>query len=362
MSDAHLLRDYLQQKWALPDIMVERCVYTHCDTANCQQCVDHCPQQAWVLTDDSLGLDTARCNLCGLCVGACPESAIRFEFQAATCQFNQQPTLLLACEHSGISDKSAGIVPCLHALSADFLTEQYQAGFKQMLSCRGACETCPRYAKRDAFREQLTRLNQLLNARQAPLLKHAQVNANQWLNALQTPLTNPISSVSRRSFFRKAALSAIETGLEQLDPQTDTTPAIVTWPKRLPAPVQMPCLQAYVPSLDSNRCNACHACMRLCPHEALVLEKNADKQTTHYAIEPNHCTGCGICVDVCDQQAISVETLQVSESKQLALSSKRCKACGTSFHFLKPEANAPTYCPICDQINHHKHLFQVLTD
>jgi formate hydrogenlyase subunit 6/NADH:ubiquinone oxidoreductase subunit I len=102
--------------------------------------------------------------------------------------------------------------------------------------------------------------------------------------------------------------------------------------------------------------------MRLCPHDALVLEKNADKQTTHYAIEPNHCTGCGICVDVCDQQAMSVQNLQVSEPKQLALSSKRCKACGTSFHYLKSEANTPTYCSICDQINHHKHLFQVLTD
>ena len=92
MSDAHLLRDYLQQKWALPNIIAARCVYTHCDTATCQQCVDSCPQQAWVLTDDSLGLDTQRCNLCGLCVNACPETAISFEFQAATCQFNQQPT------------------------------------------------------------------------------------------------------------------------------------------------------------------------------------------------------------------------------------------------------------------------------
>ena len=363
MSDAYLLRDYLQQKWALPDIIAARCVYTHCDTASCQQCVDSCPQQAWVLTDDSLSLDTQRCNLCGLCVSACPETAISFEFQAATCQFNQQPTLLLACEHSGIVDNSAGIVPCLHALTADFLTTHYQAGFNQILSCRGTCNTCPRYAQRDQFREQLARVNQLLNARQAPTFKHAQVNTSQWLNALQTPLESHThtSSVSRRSFFRKAALSAIETGLEQLEPQPDTTPAIVTWPQRLPAPVQTPCLQAYVPILDSNRCNVCHACMRLCPHAALVLETE-DKTITAYSIQPENCTGCGICVDVCDQQAIRVQALQIGETQQFALSYRHCKACGASFHYLQPETNPPTYCPICSQINHHKHLFQVLSD
>jgi Pyruvate/2-oxoacid:ferredoxin oxidoreductase delta subunit len=362
MSDAHLLRDYLQQKWALPTIISERCVYSHCDTASCQQCADHCPTQAWVLTDESLGLDTTRCNLCGLCVSVCPETAISLDFQAATCQFNQQPTLLLACEKSNVEQQSTGIVPCLHALTADFLTEQYQAGFQQILSCRNDCASCPRYAKRDAFREQLARINQLLQARQAPIIKHAQVNVAQWLQALQTPLITTPVSVSRRSFFRKAALSAIETGLEQLDSPTASTPSPIAWSKRLPKPTQTPSLYAYVPSLDTNHCNACDACIRLCPHQALQLEKNLDKQVTAYVIEPDHCTGCGICVDVCDQQAINVQPMQLSEPKQLALNHKRCKACGTNFHYLSKTATSPTYCAICSQINHHKHLFQVLTD
>ncbi len=362
MSNAHLLRDYLQQKWALPTIIAERCVYTHCDTASCQQCVDSCQRQAWVLTDESLGLDTARCNLCGLCVSACPETAIDFDFQANTCQFNQQATLLLACENSEITSTAANIVPCLHALTADFLTQQYQAGFKQILSCRNDCATCPRYAKHDVFREQLARINQLLHARQAPSLKHAQVTAAQWLQALQTPLTNSTASVSRRSFFRKAALSAIETGLEQLDAPAATTPSPVAWPEHLPKSAQKPSLYAYLPSLDTSRCNACDACMRLCPHQALKLETNLDKQIIAYVIEPDYCTGCSICVDVCDQHAVRVQTLQVSEPQQLALTNKRCKACGITFHYLSNTTTSPSYCAICSQINHHKHLFQVLTD
>ena len=70
------LCDDIEREIALPKLFGERCVHALSATASCKACVDVCPEDAWLLDDEALGLDTERCDGCGLCAAACPERAI----------------------------------------------------------------------------------------------------------------------------------------------------------------------------------------------------------------------------------------------------------------------------------------------
>ena len=69
-------KETLLTELRIPDINGDRCVHAHIETASCKACVDACPENAWILDDESLGLNTNSCDGCGLCVPACTEGAI----------------------------------------------------------------------------------------------------------------------------------------------------------------------------------------------------------------------------------------------------------------------------------------------
>jgi ferredoxin len=52
--------------------------------------------------------------------------------------------------------------------------------------------------------------------------------------------------------------------------------------------------------VDESKCNACGACVRVCPVEAIVLKDVA-------VVDPEKCVDCGTCIDECPNKAISLE-------------------------------------------------------
>lgn len=356
----------LKQALMIPEIIAERCVHGHCEVAACVNCVEACPQDAWLLDDDSLQINTERCDGCGLCVAACTESALGQTLLPALKALDGKGTLLIACEKVWEEDTGEGVVPCLHAVSSRLLLEYYLNGYQQILSCRGHCETCPRYGGGDPFREQLARLNALLANRGAATIRHAQLATAAWQEKRKRlPVFTPhkgreMTMASRRRFFQQAITFAVEKGMEQtgvIPPEND---APLPWPATLPAVSHQTdkVLYPFVPEMDPSRCNGCDACVQLCPHQALQLDKEKTGEVLAYHILASHCTGCNICSDACDQQAIHIHHMSHQIQAVVPLAEAACKACGSHFHYPASHSHQP-YCRICAHTNHHRKLFQV---
>ena len=226
----------LKQEWVIPEVIPERCVHSLCEVASCTRCVDACPQEAWLLDDASLKIDTSRCDGCGLCVAACTESAL----------------------------------------------------------------------------------------------------------VGNSPVVEVTPAINRRQFLRKALVFSVEDSMAP--------------------PVALP-LIPFIPMLSLANCNGCDACIKLCPHQALQLEKSDDEQTLAYRIQAEHCTGCGICMDVCERDAVEVRQMQPVDQQvgntTIPLVQARCKACGSHFHYPADGNAVKQHCRICAQTNHHRQLFQV---
>lgn len=357
----------LAQEWVIPEITPERCVHSQCEVAECTRCVDACPRDAWILDEDSLQIDTERCDGCGLCVAACTESALGQSLLPAMRLLDSKKTLLFACEANGEGYTGEGVIPCLHALDASLLLEHYLAGYQQVLSCRGNCETCPRHGGGDPFREQLIRLNLLLASRGAATVRHAQLSAQAWeehkkLSQVAYLQTGKAEATTRRQFLHQAISFAVEKGLKQAETTPSDPKVSLPWPTTLPAPPEGMAdkvLYPFVPVLEPTLCNGCDACVQLCPHQALQLEKTEAGQARAYRIQADHCTGCNICKDACDQQAIQIELMSWFKDEQVKLVTANCKACGCQFHYPVSDNTVQQHCRICAHTNHHRNLFQV---
>lgn len=59
-----------------------------------------------------------------------------------------------------------------------------------------------------------------------------------------------------------------------------------------------------------ERCKACELCVKFCPKEVLVLDKNIINPMGYHpitAVREDACNGCGICAVMCPDLVIVVE-------------------------------------------------------
>ncbi len=372
-SKRHLLND-ISHEFHLPEIDADACVHALCNDTDCHACVDACPAQAWILDDETLGLDIEACDGCGLCVPACPPGAIHIHFPWITRQIGARMVALFACDKSGIND-SSGILPCIHSLGLRQLLQLYNSGIEHLLLATAQCENCSRQPAESLY-QRLEQLNYLLfEHNKSPILIMQRSN-EVWKKVFRSDETvSKGTQISRRSFISGGG-QELRKQLLIIDPlnhsefQTippgqlliDSKTTKVHWP--------------WTPLVDEKQCNGCDACIKLCPTSALNFLKSNDDSSgmcelnlvqLRYEINPQNCTGCGICTTVCESEAISIQSWSLSTAHSIDLIENNCTACGNDFH--SPEQHILTQqlkqpnnilCRICQLHNHSANLHQVL--
>lgn len=342
---------------AIPDLAGERCVHARIETARCRACVEACPRGAWIIDDERVGIDTEACDGCDVCVPACPEGAIisARPRDAEIRSWRGRPAVFRACERAGVSAE-AGVIPCVHSIGLTDLLRLYRRGVRDWIVSAAPCESCP-LGTAPRFQEAIHQAQTLLSSRELPPLTLTVLEPQRWsATANQAAPYLEDAAVNRRGFFRKALRVAVDTAMETAgapDTRAPFAPAATWLPETGPNAVQL-----YQPAIDPQRCNGCDACARLCPHQAIALERLPT--ALQYRLDGQRCTGCGICQDACDQNAASVIALRPQQTRAVPLLERRCPACGTPYHQPAAHPSSAEFCRICTRTRRTRLLFQTL--
>ncbi len=320
----------------MPHVIAERCVHSHIEHASCRVCVQICPRRAWQLDEDGLSLDPQTCDHCELCAMSCPQGALVHEHQPALRQLGETPVALIACERGQVP-AGEGVWPCLHALGDTDLLKLYRQGIRALLLHSGQCRECPRYPASHALPVRLRALNLALEARECPPLRQRELEASQWQgrrDGLSPPSSGP--RFTRRGFFGLGLRKGLELRAQYQGEQAPHQAPGQLLPERSgPLP--------HVPHINPDRCQACDACVKLCPRQALRL----DRESPRYLISPESCTGCGICLDTCPHEAVEIRAWHQAGQREIPLIRRQCPRCGAPFHQIQSPTPPEHFCFVC---------------
>lgn len=336
-----------------PEVQVNpgRCVHSLCEQASCRACVDVCPTSAWIIDDDALNLDSARCDGCGLCAAACPQEALSVHMNVLSVELDGKRMILAACDQA-VATAGAGVIPCVHSLPVRSLARLVADGIEVLVTSTGDCANCHRGGG-ERLEPRLSRLNRLFRSRDLAELAHREYPPAAWQTLRTRASQKPDHSLDRRRFLRGGLrqLTRLAQGLSEPDSQAAPQPVSALLGRGGAG------LAEWRPQFEETRCEGCNACLRLCPAQALEL----DEAQHRYNVFPYRCTGCRMCRDVCETDAITLVPWAEATPYLVRLEPRHCRACGVAFALPVAREDGEELCPTCRKANHYRCLFQVLS-
>jgi len=341
-----------------------RCVRQFSVQSACTICIEACPVDALVGTENVPAVNQAACVGCGGCAGGCPTEAISVDdFSASDFFF-----ALLSDQDNLISCQKN--VPCIAALSVDHLVAL--ASLKSELRLdSGHCDSCEIAAVcRPQFEARVEEAVYLLDA-----MMHEDTIRYEAVGYVdETPKANGdrrdflrafnLENVSREraKFEREVETATDELMHHELDAAAiaqmrtkripDKRKLLFTALKRVPKPAHYHVIEGDELTLASQKimnadtCTACQMCYRVCPTGALV----SDMRNAKIDFDAMMCVRCRLCHDVCEPDALTLsssfnikEMFEPTQQRMITFTVRQCDECGNPFSAVHGEH----ICPRC---------------
>lgn len=335
----------------------------------CGLCVPACPASAISMDADAPRLQ-GDCLGCGQCAVACPTSALSVDgFALPAALDSLDGTLHIDCWRVpfAVSPRGALRVPCLAGIGVGWLLALFDlAGTEKerpiqrtiRLLDRGACAACPAGAGMDNLRAALDEARTLLDACgiDAALLPRIQSLPAKGRLAPAIPTLAAEIRMDRRGFFR-GLMGSVAKGVEQIASiQTGADAPIVLRGsadpiERMRSVTALASIAARhgmgipaqaLPQLSLAACDASGVCASTCPTGALTY--STTDTLAELTFMAARCIACGQCARLCPEQAIRVSPSGGTVIVEVLArwSAHECLVCGESF--FGADSNA---CPAC---------------
>jgi ferredoxin len=327
---------------AVPSIADENCL----GEQRCGLCIPACPFSAIGSIGGRVVVEKESCESCGLCVTACPTRAIAFpgsslpqyEAQIGALLSAQRPQLTFACrkavrEHD--PDRRPDLlssgwlpveVPCAGMVTSGWILQALAAGASRvaLLPC-GDCVTGSGtvLADRVEFCRDVLRL-----------LGDGSPADRVVLDLPPDETGPPRGPEGGRPSRQSRPLTLSEPAA--------TAEGLLALHERYGAPPNLslshPGVTLGLVTLREDTCTACGACAAVCPTGALEAVDGSEE--TVISFDAALCTSCGRCVPACPEAAQETLTVQTGTDLDLLASGRvavnraaagRCRHCGRSF-------------------------------
>jgi len=271
-----------------------KCLRTDYYHNKCSECIDICPEDAFVFDRGKLRLDEKSCKNCAVCVGVCPSEALSVNY------FDPNGFIIsLKEEKVVISCKKD--TPCLSVFSSqNFISLALR---KDSVRCDlSHCQGCEINKDNKTYKSIVERIDE----------------ANRFLEELgidkeiKTEVSETINQ--RRAIFKKIFNSAKELSGEGIEVKELAN-------VKVKIPIKIILLKNSIKKeiqnfknsqistnysflsnkeIDFDLCNNCGDCVKFCPTDALFYSNDS----TTIWFQSGKCISCGICNDICELKAI----------------------------------------------------------
>jgi ferredoxin len=350
----------------------QQCLHSRVKFSSCEECFAVCPVDA-IQPGKPPEIDNELCQNCLACLPVCPVGAYTADDSVSSllnCISRLEGSSVeLVCEVHNAADK--GVIPdsvgiqirgCLASLGSGTFLALAALGLEQIILRTDACAQCPWKSLHEKIKEQVDEAQRLLSPWQE----------THWLSIISeidTPVERPLWNaesppLSRRDLFRMAARQgqvAIARAMTMERTKVGKRPgrdrlriaeAISHFPQNnvnLDLEINV---DGFTELSASEMCNACQACVQVCPTNSLRFEKDTEEKYYWLKFLPQTCIGCELCIHVCAPKAIeknprptyakvffSSEPITINEG-ELA----RCDRCSTLF----ASRSGSKLCPVCE--------------